>query len=50
MLQGLNNVFAHLLRIGEKHHGLIHVEHIIVDASIANAAHGSVALLKMLRI
>ena len=41
MLQGLNNVFTHLLRICEKHHGLIHVEHIIVDASIANTAHGT---------
>lgn len=37
--QGLHNVLDHLLRVGEKHHGLVHVEHVIVHTGITDPAH-----------
>ncbi len=39
VLQCLHNILDHFLGIGEEHHRLIHVEHIIVDPGITDPAH-----------
>ena len=41
LIERLYDLFNHLLGIGQQHHGLVHIEHIIVDPSIADAAHAA---------
>ncbi len=39
LIQRLHDFLDHLLRVGKQHHGLVHVEHVIVDACITDPAH-----------
>jgi len=35
----LDDLFHHLLRVGEEHHGIVAIEELVVDAGIADAPH-----------
>lgn len=37
--QRLHNIVDHLLCVGKKHHRLVHVKHVVVDAGITDPAH-----------